>query len=161
MSPKNEFGVDDLIAAYLAKRRWAKAHPDLRDHHGRRYAALADALDADLDGPPKRAPGAEVSMPSWYPGLVAREGGFPASWSELVESDGSALATLFRSIVERLEKLGSPFGGFMEAPRVLHGFHTEHAHKVDVSARDAHPRPNQGHAAAGTLPARPSADERP
>ena len=93
MRGEEDFGVGDLLDAFLEKRRWSKAHPDLRDYHARRYAALAAALSADLDDPPERGAGAESSRPGWYPALAAeRPDIFPASWSELGERQEFVLA---------------------------------------------------------------------
>lgn len=81
----------DLLTAYLAARRWARAHEDIRSWHQRRYGALAAAFGVQLEKPPKH------------------EG-----------TDAWALGRLFEATVERHGSASSPFDGYLEAPPAIH-----------------------------------------
>lgn len=114
------FGVDDLLSAWLEARRFDNAHPDLRDYHARRLAALEAAFGVDLpelgDGPASGAQSPDDPQPRH-------------------------LRRLFETTGQDILSLQSPFSRYLEAPEPIRALHARHATAINVAlkgARDAH-----------------------
>ena len=101
-SEERTYDRSALILAWLETRRWAHAHPDLRNHHQSAYDAFRKSFGIDLDGNPD-------------PSDLERTG----------------LHGLFLSAAASYESLRSPFGNYLCAPRSVSGFHQRYHRAID------------------------------
>jgi hypothetical protein len=104
------FAFAHLFDAWSGAREYGLKHPDLAEHHTRRYAAFSKAFGVDLNTEPTSAP----PVPEWAVETLARFGrrhGDAAGegWHEWVHR--LALQT-----EERGRSIHSPFSAYLEAP---------------------------------------------
>lgn len=133
-----EYGFADLVAAWRTRRRWARAHPDLADHHEARYRAFVHAFGVDLD----QAPKVELEPPAWL--------------AEAMESTGSQIALeaakrnwphslqLLAETADRVAtRLATPFNGFLEAPLAVGAAYARYGAGIAGPVREAEQATNR------------------
>ena len=99
------FGLPDLVEAHLSARRYAEAHPDLREHYAARASAVGAALRIDLSAPP---------------------------------ADADDLVRLLAETLCSIERLRSPFDGYLEASAPVVAMHGRHAAGIAASRARLH-----------------------
>ena len=97
------FNRGDLLHAWLEERKYQNAHEKLRDYHGRAAKAYGTAFGIDLAHPPGGDAG----------------------------DDALSLYRLLLHVVESRQACGSPFAGYMAAPRIISDLYQSYGKRLE------------------------------
>ncbi|MDO9410071.1 hypothetical protein [Patulibacter sp.] len=110
MATARDYAFSDLFDAWSGFREYGSKHPDLAEHHTRRYAAFSKAFGVDLGEVPIDAP----PVPEWAVETFTRFGG--GDLESRAEDWPEWLHRLALQVEERGRSIYSPFSSYLEAP---------------------------------------------
>jgi hypothetical protein len=134
----------DLVSAFVATRRFAAAHADLRRYWASRYSALSAAFGVDLAREPEARPMGNIGQPRWYAewqeGLSNTDPHKGRAWHEVAAVGslrdpvfGGDLFLLFNAVVTELtdHRPESPFSGFLYTPMPVTVFQSRYESTIE------------------------------